>query len=75
MGSRSTMKSVLEEVRSKLTLLERARKMVVENPEIRGGEPCIQETRLGVYEIASMLEQGAGKDELFRVSVALSRAT
>jgi len=75
MGSRSTMKSVLEEVRSKLTLLERARKMVVENPEIRGGEPCIQETRLGVYEIASMLEQGAGEDELFRVSVALSRAT
>jgi len=58
------MKSVLEEVRSKLTLLERARKMVVEDPEIRGGEPCIRGTRIGVHEIARMLEQGAGEDEL-----------
>lgn len=58
------MKSVLEEVRSKLSLLERARKMVVEDPEIRGGESCIRGTRIGVYEIASMLEQGAGEDEL-----------
>jgi len=67
------MKSVLEEVRSKLMLLERARKMVVEDPEIRGGEPCIRGTRIGVYEIASMLEQGAGEDELLSGYPSLRR--
>jgi uncharacterized protein (DUF433 family) len=67
------MKSVLEEVRSKLMLLERARKMVAEDPEIRGGEPCIRGTRIGVYEIASMLEQGAGEDELLSGYPSLRR--
>lgn len=58
------LKDAIEEVRSKLTLLGQARKMVVEDPEIRGGEPCIRGTRIGVYEVAGMLEQGATEEEL-----------
>ena len=68
------MKSVLEEVRSKLMLLERARKMVAEDPDFSGGEPCIRGTRIRVYEIASMLEQGAGEDELLSGYPSLRRA-
>jgi uncharacterized protein (DUF433 family) len=58
------LKRVLRLVRTKLALLDRARKQVLENPEIRGGEPCISGTRIGVYEIAAMLEQGESEDEL-----------
>ena len=58
------LKRVLGDVRSQLARLERARKMVVENPEIRGGAPCIRGTRIGVYEVAAMLEQGASEAEL-----------
>ncbi len=58
------LKLVREEVRSRLERLERARVMVVEDPEIRGGEPCIRGTRIGVYEVASMLEQGATEEEI-----------
>lgn len=67
------LKCVLEEVRSRLALLDRARKMVVEDPEIRGGEPCIQGTRIGVYEVASMLEQSATEDELLAGYPSLRR--
>lgn len=58
------LKLVLEEVRFRLKRLEQARTMVVEDREIRGGEPCIRGTRIGVYEIASMLEQGASEKEI-----------
>lgn len=58
------IKRVLGEVRSRWARLERARKIVVEDPEVRGGEPCIRGTRIGVYEIASMLDQGASEDEI-----------
>lgn len=67
------MKSVLDEVRSKLALLERARKMAVEDPEIRGGEPCIRGTRIGVYEVAGMLERGATEEELLAGYPSLHR--
>jgi uncharacterized protein (DUF433 family) len=58
------LKRVLEEVRSRVERLERARRLVVEDEDIRGGEPCIRGTRIGVYEVASMLEQGASEEEL-----------
>lgn len=67
------LKQVLEEVRSKLVRLERARKMVVGGPEIRGGEPCIRGTRIGVYEIASMLDQGGSEDEILEGYPSLKR--
>jgi len=67
------LKLVLEEVRSRLVRLERARKMVVEDPEIRGGEPCIKGTRIGVYEVANMLEQGASQEEILEGYPSLNR--
>jgi uncharacterized protein (DUF433 family) len=67
------LKQVLEEVRSRLVRLERARKIVAEDPEIRGGKPCIRGTRIGVYEIASMLEQGASEDEILEGYPSLKR--
>jgi uncharacterized protein (DUF433 family) len=58
------LKGVLKQVRTKLAMLERARKQVIEDTEVRGGEPCIAGTRIGVYEIAAMLEQGESEAEL-----------
>jgi uncharacterized protein (DUF433 family) len=67
------LKGVVKEVRSQVTLLDRARKMVIEDPEIRGGEPCIRGTRIGVYEIGAMLEQGASEEELLAGYPSLRR--
>jgi uncharacterized protein (DUF433 family) len=67
------LKRVLDEVRLRLMRLERARKMVVEDPEIRGGEPCIRGTRVGVYELARMLEQGTSEDEILAGYPSLKR--
>ena len=67
------LKQVLEEVRWRLVRLETARKMVVEDPEIRGGEPCIRGTRIGVYEITSMLDQGGSEDEILEGYPSLKR--
>jgi uncharacterized protein (DUF433 family) len=67
------LKLVLKEVRSRLELLQRAKTMVVEDPDIRGGEPCIRGTRIGVYEIASMLEQGASEEEILEGYPSLKR--
>jgi len=67
------IKDIVKEVRSKLILLNRARKMVIEDPEIRGGEPCIRGTRIGVYEIGAMLEQGASEEELLAGYPSLHR--
>ena len=67
------LKLVLEEVRSRLERLELARAMVVEDSEIRGGEPCIRGTRIGVYEVASMLEHGAAEEEILEGYSSLKR--
>ena len=67
------LKLVLKEVRSRLERLEQAKAMVVEDPEIRGGEPCIRGTRIGVYEVAKMLEQGAPEEEILEGYPSLKR--
>ena len=67
------LKRVLDDVRTSLTRLDQAWKMVVKDPEIRGGEPCIRGTRIGVYEIAGMLEQGASEDEVLDGYPSLKR--
>lgn len=64
---------VLEEVRSRLERLERSRRMVAEDSEIRSGEPCIRGTRVGVYELASMLEKGASEEEILEGYPSLKR--
>jgi uncharacterized protein (DUF433 family) len=47
--------------------------MVVEDPEIRGGKPCVSGTRIGVYEVAKMLEQGAPEEEILEGYPSLKR--
>ncbi len=67
------LKQVFDEVRARLARLDRARKMVVEDQEIRGGEPCIKGTRIGVYEVTGMLEQGASEGEILEGYPSLNR--
>ena len=67
------LERVFEEVRSRVEHLERARQSVVEDPEVRGGEPCIRGTRIGVYEVASMLYQGASAEEILEGYPSLKR--
>ena len=62
-GLELDVKPVVARVRSKAALLDRAKKMVVRNPHIRGGEPVIRGTRIGVYEVAAMI-QGASEKEI-----------
>ena len=59
------MKSVLEEVRSKLMLLDRARKMVAEDPEIRGGEPCIRAREQGSTKLRACSNRVPAKTSCF----------
>ena len=72
-GFSLNLRRVFSEVRSRLELLEHAQKMVVEDPEVRGGEPCIQGTRIGVYEVAGMLEKGTSEEELLAGYPSLKR--
>lgn len=67
------LRHVSEEVHLRMGRLDRARKMVFEDAEIRGGEPCIRGTRIGVYEVAGMLEQGASEEEILEGYPSLKR--
>jgi uncharacterized protein (DUF433 family) len=57
-------KPALRAVRKRLAQLNQAKRMVVCDPEIRGGLPVIKGTRIGVYEVAAMLEQGETEEDL-----------
>jgi uncharacterized protein (DUF433 family) len=50
------LKSAYRAVRKQLVKLQKAKCKVVSDPAIRGGLPVIKGTRIGVYEIAAMLE-------------------
>jgi uncharacterized protein (DUF433 family) len=62
-GLEVDIRLVFSRVRSKAALLDRAKKMVTTNPHIRGGEPVIRGTRIGVYEVAAMVA-GASEKEI-----------
>lgn len=53
-----------DHLRAEIEKLQRAREMVICDPEIRGGEPVISGTRIPVQLVADMLRQGATKDEV-----------
>jgi uncharacterized protein (DUF433 family) len=57
-------KSARRELRSRLSKLHQAQRMVASDPEIRGGLPVIKGTRIGVYEVAGMLDQGEAEADL-----------
>lgn len=65
--------AIAAQVRSSLSKLERARRMVVRDPEIRGGEPVIRGTRIPVYAIADMLEEQASEQEILSGYPTLKR--
>ncbi|MCO5170382.1 MAG: DUF433 domain-containing protein [Planctomycetes bacterium] len=52
------------ELRERVARLERAHALVHSDPEVRGGEPVIRGTRVPVYLVAEMLDQGASAAEL-----------
>jgi uncharacterized protein (DUF433 family) len=56
------IRPVVARVRSKTALLDRAKKMVVVNPRVRGGEPVIRGTRIGVYEVATMVQDATEEE-------------
>jgi uncharacterized protein (DUF433 family) len=62
-GLEVDIRPVFSKIRSNVALLDRAKKMVTENPRVRGGEPVIRGTRIGVYEVAAMA-QGASEKEV-----------
>ncbi|HWN57797.1 MAG TPA: DUF433 domain-containing protein, partial [Methylomirabilota bacterium] len=51
----------------------RARRMVVRDSEVRGGEPVIRGTRIPVYLVADLIEQGAGEQEILSGYPTLKR--
>ena len=61
-GLELDLRPVVAKVRTKTALLNRAKKMVIVNPHIRGGEPVIRGTRIGVYEVATMVEDATDKE-------------
>jgi uncharacterized protein (DUF433 family) len=67
------VKFARRELRNRLSKLQQARRMVVSDPEIRGGTPVIKGTRIGVYEIAGMLDQGDTAEDLLEGYPALKR--
>src|SRR5229473_3046735 len=64
---------VAAQVHANLSKLERARRMVVRDAEIRGGEPVIRGTRIPVYLIADLLEQEADEEEILSGYPTLKR--
>jgi uncharacterized protein (DUF433 family) len=55
---------LVKEMDRGLRTLEKARRAVVEDPDVLGGEPVIRGTRIPVYMVATMLEQGADTQEM-----------
>jgi len=66
-------RSARRELRKRLSKLQQAKHMVVSDPEIRGGLPVVKGTRIGVYEIAGMLDQGDTVEALLEGYPALKR--
>jgi uncharacterized protein (DUF433 family) len=66
------LRDTLANVRDKLDELGRVRSQVVEDPEIRGGEPVFRGTRIPVYMIADFLAAEVPRNELLEDYPALT---
>jgi uncharacterized protein (DUF433 family) len=62
----------IEALLEKLRKLERARSFVVVDPEVRGGEPVVRDTRITVSMLADLSRQGASREELLEDYPALT---
>jgi len=65
----------LRDVSERLQRLEKAKAAIVIDEEIRGGEPVVKGTRIPVYMLADLADQGAGIRELLQDYPALSEET
>jgi len=54
----------IEAVLERLGQVERARAFVVCDPEVRAGEPVVRDTRIPVFMLVELVEQGATREEL-----------
>jgi uncharacterized protein (DUF433 family) len=54
------------EIATSLRELRRARRLVVSDPEIMGGDPIFRSTRVPVHMVAKLLEQGSSQAELIK---------
>lgn len=61
---RVEVKQASDEIARRWAALRDAAELVVSDPEIRGGEPVLQGTRVPVYVIADLAAQGAETREL-----------
>lgn len=61
---RIEMKSTCSRLASRWRALRNATQLVVSDPNIRGGEPVIRNTRVPVYMIADLVKQGADPREI-----------
>lgn len=66
------LKNACEKVSERLTALRNATQLIVSDPEIRGGEPVIEGTRVPVFLIADLVEQGADYREILEDYPSLS---
>ena len=62
----------VEAVLERLNQVERARAFVISDPEVRAGEPVVQGTRIPVFMLAELAEQGATREELLEDYPALT---
>lgn len=58
------LRELVAELQARVARLERASEMVEQDRAVKGGEPVIAGTRIPVYLIASMFDQGATPEEI-----------
>ena len=62
----------VEGVLERLSQVERARAFVISDPEVRAGEPVVRDTRIPVFMLAELADQGATREELLEDYPALT---
>jgi uncharacterized protein (DUF433 family) len=72
-GVRLDITASVAEIRAKLDELSRIKRVVEENPEIRGGEAVFRGTRIPVQMIADFVRQGIPAEEILEDYPALTR--
>jgi uncharacterized protein (DUF433 family) len=58
------LKKTVRRLRQRWLALRNAEQLVVSDAGVRGGEPVIRNTRVPVYLLADLINQGAGLDEI-----------
>lgn len=72
-GVRLDITASVAEIRARLDELSRIKRVVEENPEIRGGEAVFRGTRIPVQMIADFVRQGIPAEEILEDYPALAR--